>query len=98
MCQWAEGLTVNVRFGLAVLFYLNSRQMYQFIREGGDLENARIEWEGSKSECKISFDISGVFGGTSIRKKFSLIAKQFVLSDKKQILIHDFESVRARVN
>jgi hypothetical protein len=85
MCDWANGLTVNVRRMAAVMF---NSPYSQFLSEGGEFTDSDYGWNSRIGQCRVSWSIVGMFKGTNVRENFSGYASNFIVTKNGKVLIH----------
>ena len=86
MCDWAVGLTVNVRKMATVM--ASPWEFMKFLQEGGDMANIRYGWDKSRDLCSVSWDIVGIYKGTSRRERYREYASTYIVTNAKDVLIH----------
>ena len=63
-------------------------EFMKFLQEGGDMVNIRYGWDDSRNVCSVSWDIVGIYKGTSRRERYREYASTYIVTSKKDVLIH----------
>ena len=82
MCLESEGLTKMAGGMLTTFDNVGSRLFHN----GGDVDNMRVYWSDSLNNCRATITVSGIFKGTSFRRRFEGGVTSFIINNQHQLL------------